>query len=200
MTAETSRGQAHTLEGIAAAILVLGSVVFALQVTAVTPLTASTASQHIENQQRAVASGVLSIAKETGALDSSVRYWNETGVTFHGTPAEGYYLHGGPPNRFGSMLNDSFGEAGIAFNVDVTYLTPSGAQRNRRMVYQGTPSDHAVVVGRTVVLYDDDVLLDASGNETDTTLGETNGYFAPDMAPSSHVYNVLRVEVTVWQM
>lgn len=200
MAGNESRGQAHTLEGIAAAILIVSSVVFALQVTAVTPLTASTASQHIENQQRGAGNGLLATADASGALRESVLYWNDTRAAFYGTEAEGFYVEGAPPTRFGEMLEDTFDDAGLAFNVNVHYLTSAGDERSRRMVYLGNPSDHAVTVGRTITLYDDDVLLDEDGTETATTLAETDRFFAPNVDESSHVYNVVRVEVTVWRM
>ena len=66
------RGQAYTLEAIIASVLLISSLVFALQVTVVTPLSASTSNQHIENQQRASAAGVLTAAQETGALKDAV--------------------------------------------------------------------------------------------------------------------------------
>ncbi|MFC7173351.1 hypothetical protein ACFQL0_08225 [Haloplanus litoreus] len=86
----TVRAQAHTLEAITAGMIVLASVVFALQVTAVTPLSASTASQHIENQQEASAAGVLDAARESGALHAAVRHWDETNGSLHGAGGGAY--------------------------------------------------------------------------------------------------------------
>lgn len=194
------RAQAHTLEAFAAGMLLLGSVIFALQVTTVTPLTASTASQHIENQQGAVANGVLATAAENGNLRPAVLYWNASGGEFHGAPVKGTYPLGGPPLPFGQTLNETFSGRGIAFNVNVEYLDTGRNVRTEEMVRLGTPSDNAVVAARTVTLYDDDVLYDPSGEPTDTTLNETASFYAPDAAPNSSVYNVIRVEVVVWRM
>ena len=74
----TVRGQIYTLEAVIAAVLLVSSLVFALQVTAVTPLSASTSNQHIENQQRASASGVLTAAEEAGILQDAVLFWNDS--------------------------------------------------------------------------------------------------------------------------
>jgi len=49
-------------------MLLLASVLFALQVTAVTPLTGSTSSQHIENQQASLAEGLLATQVENGSI------------------------------------------------------------------------------------------------------------------------------------
>ena len=77
------RGQAHVLEGIVAAMLILTSVIFALQVTAVTPLTASTANQHLQTQGSGTAAGLLAAADQRGTLRDTILYWNETGGRFH---------------------------------------------------------------------------------------------------------------------
>lgn len=193
------RGQAHTLEGVAAALVVVMSVVFALQVTAVTPLTASTASQHIENQERAAAEGVLSVAARNGTLDDALLYWNATVGSFHNASSQGYYSAGGPPTAFGALLDDTFLSRGVAFNVEVHYRGSSGARRTRQLVHLGEPSDNAVSASRLVTLYDDDRLVAANGTRTGTTLADAS-YFADDRDAASHVYQVVEVEVVAWRM
>lgn len=193
------RGQAHTLEAFTASLLLIGAVLFALQVTAVTPLTASTSSQHIENQQLQVANGLLDSAVSNGSLREAVLYWNDTAGEFYGVDdQEGTYTTGGPSGLvFGDMLNRTFRERGIAFNVNVWYVTTGGSLRREQMVESGNPSDNAVSARRTVTLYDDDRLTSPVSNGT---VSESNTFYAPDAAPDSGVYNVLRVEVVVWRM
>lgn len=191
------RGQAHTLEGVIAALLVVSSVVFALQMATVTPLTASTANQHIENQERAAAAGLLAAAAEENALRPSILYWNADERRFHGVGTIGYYDTHPPGTRFGELLNESF--EGVAYNVNFYYHLPSGERRVRRFVYSGNPSDDAVAVTRKVTLYDGDFLRDASGGKSARTLDEAP-FFAPDASPGGHLYNVVEVEVVVWQM
>lgn len=200
MTAIDDRGQAHTLEGISAAILVLASVIFALQVTAVTPLTASTASQHIENQHQGAAAGLLATADARGDLRPTVLYWNTTNSTFHGTGNDSFYTTGGPPTDFGRMLNQTFEENGIAFNVNLLYLTPDRDQRERQLVNLGRPSDHAVVVRTSVPIYDDDEIIAADNTSTGTTVENASTFYADDIDPQSNLYNVIRVEVVIWRM
>lgn len=193
------RAQAHTLEGVTASLLVVMSVVFALQVTAVTPLTASTASQHIENQERAAARGVLATADANDTLKAALLTWNESARSFYNASARGYYATGGPPNAFGAALNETFANRGIAFNVNVYYLSPSGQRKRREMVHLGEPSDNAVTVVQTVTLYDDDHLHFTNGTAMDTTLSNA-AYFVPDLDAASNVYGVVEVEVVVWRM
>lgn len=193
----TARGQAFTLEAFTASLLLIGAITFALQVTAVTPLTASTSSQHIENQQQQVAAGLLDAAVSNGSLRESVLYWNESGGHFSGAdPDEGYYQTGGPPTDFGKMLNRSLRDRGLAFNVNVWYVTTTDQLKRQEMVNFGTPSDNAVSARRTVILYDDDTLTAESSDEVTVT----TTFFANDVSADSGVYNVLRVEVVVWRM
>jgi hypothetical protein len=192
------RGQAHTLEAVVAGMLLLASVVFALQVTAVTPLTGSTSSQHIENQQASLAEGMLSAESENGTLSPTLRYWSPNESRFHGSTDRGY-VAGGPPTVFGGVLNRTFSQEGIAFNVQLSYLRTTGDRQTVRLVYLGDPSEHASVASHLVTLYDDDPLLNADGTASGDTLSETE-FFARDAAPDSRLYNVIEVEVILWRM
>jgi len=200
-----NRGQAHSLEAITASMLLVASLLFALQVTAVTPLTASTSSQHIENQQQAVGTGLLSSMDETDALEPAVLYWNESedGQQFIGAREDGY-PQGGPPNEFGAALDDTFVEQGIAMNVKVQYVSAGGTRRTEPMVDMGTPSAHAASASTTVTLFDDDRIRDAAGEPTGPTLAEVESdsdreFYAPDVV-AGPMYNVVVVEVIVWRM
>jgi hypothetical protein len=196
------RGQVYTLEAFSAAVIMLTGLLFALQMTAVTPLTASTSSQHIENQQAAVAEAVLASADEKGSLKRTVLYWDSTSGEFHGVAEQGAYLGGGPPTEFGQTLNETFRREGIAFNVNLYYFEQNQTARGgpRQMVFLGTPSEHAVTATRSVTLYDDDKLYDRDRTWSSTELSGTNVYFAEDVSNDTAVYNVVQVEVVVWRM
>lgn len=198
----SDRGQAHTLEAITAGMLLLASVLFALQVTAVTPLTGSTSSQHIENQQGRLAEGVLAAEAENGTVVQSLLYWNESGGRFYGAADDGYHS-GGPPTQFGNVLDQTLRERNIAFDVNVFYVRANGQRERRSMVDLGSPSDHASTATRTFTLYDDDVLYQPNATTgqpeaTNTTVAE-GGYFAPDVY-DGRLYNVIELEVVVWRM
>ncbi len=194
---DSSRGQAYTLEAVAAAMLLLASLLFALQVTAVTPLTGSTSSQHIENQQARIAEGVLAAENENDTIVPTLLYWNESGSRFHNTSRD-TYTAGGPPTVFGSVLNQTLGDRNIAFDLHVYYVGQNGAREKRAIVDLGEPSDHASRASRMLTLYDDDRVLAANGTEQGT-LAETD-YFAPDAAPNNRIYNIVEVEVVLWRM
>ena len=199
--AGTDRGQAYTLEAFIAALLLVSSLTFALQVTAVTPLSASTANQHIENQQRASASGVLAAGQESDALREALLYWNTTDEEFHGATRIDYYTNQYPDVEFGRMLDRAFGGRGLAVNV---LVHTEDRTRPQRMVYHGEPSDNAAAASRTVTLYDDDRvrLANESQGRTLADVDADGGasFYATDAHDGSLVYNVVRVEVVVWRM
>lgn len=197
------RGQAHTLEGVVAGLLLLSSLVFALQSTAVTPLSASTSSQHIENQQESMADGVLSIAERDDGLLTAVVYWDETAEAWHGIGGGGYANDGDYPADFvlGELLTDSFSERGIAYNVWIQYRTADGSERERRLAYRGVPSDNAVTVSRVLTVYDDTPLAEADGSDDTLTVSDAGAnFYMPDASPSTGTYNTVRIELTVWRM
>lgn len=192
------RAQAHTLEGITAAIILLSGVLFALQATAVTPITASTSNQHIENQQAAVAEGTLAAAEANGTLTPALLYWNTSGERFNGTGSDGVYANGGPPVPFGATLDRTFGAERVAFNVDIGYRTTGDGRGRIRMVYMGSPSDNAVAATRTVVLFDDDPLGDGTGNVSAAAAG---GEFYPGAVDAEGpLFGVMEVRIVVWRI
>ncbi|WP_266077459.1 DUF7288 family protein [Haladaptatus caseinilyticus] len=193
------RAQAHTLEAFTAALLIVSAIIFSLQATAVTPLTASTSNQHIENQEEATADGLLSVTADDGRLREAVLYWNDTGRKFAGSNDDGIHANGGPPNGFGRTLNETFGNitsggSRIAYDVFVVYRMPTNETRRKTMVYMGAPSDNAVVATRTIPLFDGDELTSPGGG----TVGES--FYAPDAAPNAALYNVVEVRIVVWRM
>lgn len=201
----SDRGQAYTLEAIIAALLIVSSLTFALQVTAVTPLSASTSNQHIENQQRASAAGVLTAAQEAGVLKDAVLYWDdlEEAAEYHDAERVTYYTNTNPPNEFGRILDRAFAGRGVAVNV---LVYPQGSDDPLRMVYRGEPSDNSVTASQNVVIFDDDNLTQPDGNggmeDSETLVGNAQTFddHVPDADPNSRVYSVVRVEVTVWRM
>lgn len=197
----SARGQAHTLEAFAAAILLVAGLTFALQATAVTPLSASTSNQHIENQQRAVANDLLETSAANGDLAEALLYWNPENETFvESHPEFGYYTQAGPPTGFGAALNEAFLDRRIAFNVGIRH----GPQRESqtRLVHMGSPSDNAVSATRSMS-FANDTTLSAPGYES-VTLAEVSEneslrYFAAGVG-SGAVYDQLEVRITVWRM
>lgn len=197
----TDRAQAFTFEAITAALLLIGTVVFIAQAPGVSPLSSSTASQDIPTQQRDVASGLLDAAAHQDVIRPTLLYWDADNERFHGTDEEDeYYIDGGPPTAFGGMLNDSFTGRDAAFNVDITYSNESGGLETVPLVHQGSPTTEAAKVSRIITLYEDDVLYTSTENKSDIPLSSASSFYAPDTSPDNPVYNVIRLEVTVWRV
>lgn len=196
-----TRGQAFTLEAIIAAVVVLGALLFALQVSGVTALTASTSSQQVLTQQGAVAAGALDTARDNDSLRPTLLYWNENDTRFHEIPTavDRDFYTVAPPTAFGTVLNQTLADRNVAFNVNLLYVGATGTINRTRLVRQGRPSDDAARATRTVTLYDDDRLLDANGTASNTTV-ENASFYAPDQSPDGPVYAVVRVEVVVWRV
>jgi hypothetical protein len=192
------RGQAHTLEGIAAALVVLGGVVFALQATAVTPLTASTSNQHIENQQRAIALDLLRAAEDNETITETVLRWNATRGAFNDTGPGGAFTNGGPPTAFGAALNRTFSSDNVAFNVEIRYQTRDGESERTAVVDMGTPTDNAVSASHSVVLFDGDTLTGT--NRTVADAAAAGEFYAEDVHPAGKLFAVLEVRITVWRI
>lgn len=188
------RGQAHTLEGVAAALVVVLAVAFTLQATAVTPLTASTASQHIETQHEQAAAGLLETASDDGSLSETLRYWNDSRAAFRNAGRRGFYVGSTPNTSFGRDLGETFGERAVAYNLNAYYVDGNGDRRLRRVVYNGKPSADAVAATRLVTLYDDQRVTGADGGPT----LENASYFGPD--DPGRAYGIVEVEVVVWRM
>lgn len=194
----TGRGQAFTLEAFVAALLLIGSVAFALQVTSVTANTASTSSERAEQRLTGLAGGVLDSAVANESLRPTLLYWDETNAEFWNAE-ESYYVATPPPTRFGRLLDRTMADRGVPVNVNVAYVASNGTVHEQRLVHYGAPSNGAVRVTTTVTLYDDDRLYTASGTESNVTLANASAFYAPDAAPNSSVYNVVRVEVVAWR-
>ena len=192
------RGQAHTLEAVIAGLILLAAVTFSMQMTAVTPLSASTSSQHIENQQQSTAEGVLAAAAEANSLGRTVLYWNNQTGNFHNASEVGYYTSSVPDTGLGRMLERSFDRAGVAYNVYIVFPSESGDRIRKRLIYRGVPSDNAVMASRTATITDDDHILDADGSRNASTVGNASTFFADDVGDAT--YTIVRIEVVAWRV
>ncbi len=199
------RGQAHTVEAFIAALLLISGLLFAMQATAVTPLSASTSNQHIENQQRALAGDLLSTADEDGTLKAAALYWNTSGGGFEETPdGETFYQNAGSQTAFLDSLQRTLSERRIAYNIVIRYHVyneevDQPEQERVTMVRMGQPSDNAVTASRTITLSETDRLT----GEDDCQLTNSDcaaSFYAPNFDADSQFYNRLEVRITTWRM
>lgn len=200
------RGQAHTLEAFAAALLLVAGLVFATQATAVTPLSASTSNQHVENQASIAAQDVLETTKGRGDLTRALRYYDggfvgaANGRHYVGLMNESHPLY--------DPLKEAFDDRRIAFNIDVHHPDGEGGTDRRKLVDMGSPSDNAATASTRVALYGDDRLFDADADDPDDEsysgprldAESERDYFADPVGGNDTLYTVVEVRITAWQM
>lgn len=204
------RGQAFTLEGLAAALILLGALLFAIQSLVVTPTSGGGVDQSTRTDLRQQADDILLMTARADDNDLStlVRNWSQSQRTFDGAANSRIgYGEKQPPGAFGEMLNETFAQRSHHFNVYVTYRPRNVSTGTERvpMVYRGEPSENAVSAGYTVTLYDNQTLTarNVSQNvelwqyDTNATNNRDGYYPIPD-AIDGPIYNLVEVRVVVW--
>ncbi len=178
-------GQMYTLEGAATAIMIVFLVVFIVQASPLTPLTSSASHQQVESQIETSGSDLLIVldyvpeGETYSPLKKALVDW--TGVEFDGQsstyPNSVYDLT--------SVFNRALLADGTAYNLVVAYQNDNKKWDSRAMLWNGRPSDNAVLVSRKVVIHDEDAI---------------SASFIPDLSPNSSFYNILDVRLTLWRM
>lgn len=143
-----SRGQAYTLEGIVAAILVVSSLLLALQAVVVTPTTEGTADRDTMSQLDTQADDVLAAAHEQEALAEAALWDNSSNGTVPG------WRVGRCPGglAFCTMLEETFTNRSYRYNVYVDYRA-NGTTDTKPLFEQGVPNSNAVTATHAVTLH-----------------------------------------------
>ena len=194
------KAQLHTLEGVGAATLMLFVIIYAIDATSLTPQTSSTSSVHIENELQYLGQDVLNTLDfaEPGYssdLKNDVLNWNGSEYIWSGAA----YLNiadntNSLDNNITRILIDTMVRRGIAHNVELTYFD-NGSYVTRNMIYNGDPSNNAVIVSRKIVLQN-------VGNNGDNKEGNNRNSTNPimDMDESTNLYNIVNIRLILWRM
>ena len=194
MLIDDTRGQSFTFEAITAILLILAAMIFVLQGSAITPLSADT--ENINQQQSEKASDVLDIAHEDGLLKETLLYYDTQNDRFVGSDrGDGSYSYP-PPSDFGDLLADNFDRNNILYEIDIVYENTEGETETKQMVNRGERSASATTVTKQVILYDDDIITDPANNDE---LQDDLGFYAPNIDENRQVYNVVEVQMTIWE-
>jgi hypothetical protein len=190
--------QMHTLEAVMAALIMVGVIVFAVEATSLTPLTSSTANAHIEAQMQTMGQDMLNALSyapygHTSALKSDVTNWDGKEYVWNGTAYES--RASGNLTLTNSSLVDMFTfvttPRGIAHNVHFAWINEDGVSISRPYIYNGDPSDNAVIISKKVTLSDYEV-ANVSSFAANTAI--------PDIDNSTGFYNIVNVKMTLWRM
>ncbi|MBN2489073.1 MAG: hypothetical protein JXA98_08600 [Methanosarcinaceae archaeon] len=187
----------HTLEAVMAATIMVMVIIFTVQATSLTPLTSSTANAHIEAQLQTIGQDMLnaldySAYGQTSSLKNDVLNWNGEEYVWNGT-------HYRSRSSTDTLVNSSIAdmmifvavERGIAHNVEFTYLRDTGTTVTLPYIYNGEPSNNAIIISRKVVLSDPDI-EDPAVFAANTTI--------QDMDVATDLYNIVNVKLSLWRM
>ncbi|UGV41931.1 hypothetical protein J7W08_07450 [Methanococcoides orientis] len=194
----------HTLEAIMAATIMVVIILFAVQATSLTPLTSSTANAHIESQMYIIGQDMLtsldhSSNGQNSDLKDEIINWNGEMYVWNGT---NYQSDDNKNNSLDGPVVDLLKlilvDYGIAHNIEFTYssISESGnyTKYNEKLenyyIYNGDPSDNAVIVSRKVLLSESDV---GSSYKTATGIPDVDG-------STTALYNIIDVKLTLWRM
>lgn len=177
-------------------------------------------------QRQQVAEDLLEATDGTDSLDRAVRYWNASAGRWLGAAGganDTTYTTLGTNRDYPlwPAVEEAFGQRTPAYNIAIQYQVDSDGDgeadgtETQRVVYQGPPGPDAITATRAVYLPDDATPVDgptsADGDPctvaelgSDTTTGtgpcRSGAFFAPEAAPASARYNLLEVELTVWNV
>ena len=186
------RAQINTLEGFAAAFIIIFAILFGLQALAST--SPGTLNQEVTTYNEKITNDVLLQSKvvEEGETQSELKsallnWTRETG--FNGSADNEIYYDGSNPvpGEFGDTLK-------ILRDRDISYSIDLVCDGDRyAFVRLGEGGDNPVTSSVTLVLNDDDRLNDG------TRLDNAPSYPCKDTGEGSNLYNVVEVRITAWR-
>lgn len=212
------KAQLHTLEAMAAATMLLLVIIYAIDATSMTPLTSSTANVHVETELQLLGQDILSSLDyaEPGyssELKNFIASWNGEQYIWNG---KNYiYLQNNcalsPDNTsIVDILNKTLVRNGIAHNIELTFLETQDnitGLKSKLLIYNGEPSNNAVIISRKIVLQGTDIDLNSSENgeheyENCGSDDDNQNSTRPikDIDPSTNLYNIVDIKLILWRM
>ena len=189
-------GQMYTLEGFMASTIMILALILSVQATSITPLTSSAANQHVEAQLQFIGQDMLtSLDYSSGSTPSPLVHdilnWNGSQHVWNGSHyVKTYDKTEIFDNNLTDKLKFTLVSSGIAHNVHIIFLNNATNELvTKRMIYNGDPSDNAIIVSHKVVLHYNDVSTDFYSL---TGIG--------DVDSSTDIYNLVDVRLTLWRM
>ncbi len=195
------KAQLHTLEGVAAATLLLLVIIYAIDATSMTPLTSSTSNAHVESELAALGQDILNTMDYTepgydsSQLKKDIAQWDGKEYLWNGTKyvenANATYSENNLTNTFTNLLRATLINRSIAHRVELTYLIRSNnvtvVSAPQVMINAGVPSNNAVVVSRKIVYNN----------------GDSSGLISinpiKDIDLSTNLLNIVDVKLILWR-
>ncbi|WP_284007786.1 DUF7288 family protein [Haloarcula pelagica] len=193
------RGQAYTLEGVLAAILVISATVFGI--TSIDTRAWEDGTREETRRLETRADDLLTVGKNTGALENAILCYNSGRTRINGNNSS-------RPAEFERMLNLTFDSRGEQYNIYFNYLNETGEQRVTELVSENSPasanrpSTGAAVATRTVALTDN---MSVRTNSPSNACGNAgprvkslSSFYIPDADNNTRLYNLVEVRLIVW--
>ena len=201
------KAQLHTLEGVAAATIILLVIIYAIDATSLTPLTSTSSNVHIEKELEFMGQDILNTLdySEPGygsKLKEDITNWNGSSYIWNGSAYIDIYKNTPPLNNtLTSIFIQTLIKRGIAHNVELTFMDNSSfLPVTKSMIYNGDPSNNAVIVSRKLVLQNrvSKNVNDDRGKDEDSISKEKE--IITDIDPSTDFYNIVEVKIVLWRM
>ncbi len=187
------RGQIHTLEGFAAAFVIIFALIFGLQ--AVVSTTPGGLNQEVTTYDERITNDVLVQSRASGELKTALLNWNTSERAFNGSVDDDKIFYAGEeapvPGEFGKTL-EILENRSIAYSIDVV----CDGDRHP-FVRNGDGGENPVTSTVTVTLNDDDRLTNATSG---TRLSDAPSYPCENVdEDESNLYNVVEVRLVAWR-
>ncbi|MCQ6961720.1 DUF7288 family protein [Methanolobus chelungpuianus] len=196
--------QIYTLEALMALLLIIGVIIFTVQATSLTPLTSSTANAHIEAQLQILGQDMLNSLDyaeygQDSPLKRDILNWD--GAYYTWDSCEYSSVNGDvlTNSSTAEILKTVAAGKGIAHNVEVAWLredlkdSHKYTYRWEKYIYNGEPSDNAVIITKRILLSDTDFPnMDPSSFRQNTGIRDAD--------TGTDFYNVVDVKLTLWRM
>jgi hypothetical protein len=190
---EKDNAQLYTVEGIAAGILMLLVVIFIVKGAPLSSNTSSSSNKDVEGQLEILGQDLLTILDYSP--EGSMSLLKKSLVLWDGQ------MDQGQNDNTNQALQEALWNESIVYNLEVSFKN-SGGIENRRVFWNGEPSDNAITVSKKIVLHDDDAQT--------LGLGIAPGLDWPDYRPSypihnldgnkTNFYNTVTVRLTLWRI
>lgn len=187
--------QIYTLEAIISATIIIGVLIFSVQATSLTPLTSSTANAHVETHLYTIGQDILNsldYSQNGGCSDlkNDILKWDGDPYSWNSVA----YANGNKTlnnSSTANVLEIMIVPRGIAHNVEFTWIDNKGNTIILPYIYNGEPSNNAVVISKKLLLSDSDIQATAQF-ATNTGIG--------DMDTNTDFYTLINVRLTLWRM
>ncbi|MCG7849520.1 MAG: hypothetical protein MIO93_10140 [ANME-2 cluster archaeon] len=178
-------GQMYTLEGAASAIMMVVLISFIVQASPLTPLTSSSSHQQVETQIEIMGNDLMIVLDYVPDGDTysplKLALLNWTGVEFRGQSS----LYPLTVLELSETFDAVLLTDGIAYNFEVFYFDNNNKWINKRIFWNGRPSDNAIFVSKKIVIHDGDKI---------------QASIIPDISSDTDFYNILDLRLTLWRM